>query len=296
MIRSRPVRVAVASLSLIVARAEAQQKVDVRQPVTRDVYVRVNGAFGALRIVAWAKDSLALIGTLPREARLDPAVPGGSSTPVRGAKFYIDGPATSTATASLELLVPAGATVWAKSGSAVIDVSGITGGLDLNIVGGSITVNGSPRELNIESMDGTVAVTGSPTWMRVKTATGDITVRGSCADAGVTTVGGAVVLRDGSYERTRIEAVTGNVTFAGLVSRAGTLLVDTHSGTIEMLLGKASVDVEATTIAGTIENLVSSRRPSPGRDGRGQDLALSLGTGDARVTLRSFKGTIRLAR
>ena len=37
---------------------------------------------------------------------------------------------------SLELFVPVGATVWAKSGSATIDVTGITGGLDLNIVGG----------------------------------------------------------------------------------------------------------------------------------------------------------------
>ena len=37
-------------------------------------------------------------------------------------------------------------------------VSDVTGGLDVNIVGGSITVRGSPRELRAESMDGAVTV------------------------------------------------------------------------------------------------------------------------------------------
>lgn len=285
---------AVASLAPLAVRAGAQQKVDIRQAVTRDVYVRVNGAFASLKVSGWSRDSLALTGTLPRDARIDPPGLGGSSAPMRGVKFYVEGPPNSAATGTLELMVPAGATVWAKSGSAAIDVSGITGGLDLNIVGGSIAVSGSPRELNIESMDGAVTVNGSPTWMRVKTATGDVTMSGSCTDAGVTTVGGTVILRDGSFERTRIEAVTGSVTFAGTIARAGTLTVDTHSGTIEMALAKRSVDLEATTIAGTIENRLNSRRPIPGREGRGQELNLTLGVGDARATLRSFKGTIRL--
>lgn len=272
----------------------AQQKIDVRQPVTRDVYVRLNGAFGSLRITGWARDTMALIGTLPREARLDPPPGSVSKSQVRGVKFYVEAPAATSASAALELFVPAGATVWAKSGSATIDVSGISGGLDLNIVGGSITVSGSPRELNIESMDGTVTVRGSPTWMRIKTATGDVTVNGSCTDAAVTTVGGAVVLRDGSYERTRLESVTGNVTFAGTVTRAGMLTIDTHSGAIDLLAGKASLDIEATTITGTIVNALTSRRPVPGREGRGQELTVNLGTGEARAILRSFRGGIRL--
>ena len=186
--------------------------------------------------------------------------------------------------------------MWAKSGSASIDVTGVLGGLDLNIVGGSVTVSGNPRELNIESMDGGVTVTGAPTWMRAKTATGDVTIKGSCTDLGVTSVSGTVTVRDGVFERARVETVTGNVTFGAGVGRAGTLLIDSHSGTIELLLGKASLDIEATTITGSITNSVSTRRPTPGREGRGEELTLSLGTGDARATLRSFKGNIRLAR
>ena len=286
---------AAALVSAAPVTAWAQQKVDVRRAVTRDVYVRLNGAFSSLKVIGWQKDSLVMTGSLPKESRFEPAM-GGGSAPVPGVKFYIEGPTTSNASGSLELYVPVGATVWAKSGSATIDVTGITGGLDLNIVGGSITVNGNPRELNIESMDGSVMVSGAPTWMRAKTASGDVTIRGSCTDLGVTTVSGTISVREGSFERTRLESVTGNVTFGAGVARAGSLLVDSHSGTIELQIGKASLDIDATTITGSITNNVSTRRPTPGREGRGEELTLSLGTGEARATLRSFKGNIRLTR
>jgi DUF4097 and DUF4098 domain-containing protein YvlB len=280
---------------LIATQAGAQQKVDVRRAVTRDVYVRLNGAFSSLKVTGWQKDSLVMTGVLPRESRFEPAM-GGGSAPVPGVKFYIEGAANTPVSGSLELFVPVGATVWAKSGSANIDVTGITGSLDLNIVGGSISVAGNPRELNIESMDGAVTVNGAPTWMRAKTASGDVTIRGSCTDLGITTVSGTITIRDGSFERSRVESVTGNVTFGAGVARAGTLLIDTHSGTIDVQIGKASLDIDATTITGRITNSVTTRRPTPGRDGRGEELALSLGTGEARATLRSFKGNIRLIR
>ena len=281
---------------LVAAPVAAQQKVDLRRAVTSNVYVRVNGAYASLRVVGWEKDSLVMTGSLPKGARFEPGIGSGSDGPIKGAKFYIEPPPQGGgATGTLELFVPVGATVWAKAGNARIDVSGINGSLDLNLVGGAITVSGTPRELNVESMDGSVDITGTPAWMRVKTATGDINVRGASPDAGFTTVGGNVVLRDGSYERIRVEAVTGNVTFAAVLGRAGSLTIDSHSGTIDMQLApKSSIDIDATTIAGTILNNVSARRPTPGRDGRGEELALALGVGDARATLRSFKGNIRL--
>ncbi|MBL8962419.1 MAG: hypothetical protein JNJ98_21330 [Gemmatimonadetes bacterium] len=274
--------------------AAAQQKVERRHHVTRDVYVRVNGAFASLRVTAWDRDSLLLTGDVPKGTRVDG---GASETPSKGVKYYLEGPAGAAATGKLELFVPSGATVWAKAANASMDVTGVTGGLDLNIVGGRIAVSGTPRELNVESMDGAVTITGTPGWMRVKTASGAIVVNGGSPDAGMTTVSGTITARGGDYERARIESVTGNVVFGGTLRRAGSLTIDSHSGTIDLALPvKASLDIEATTIAGSILNNVTSRRPTPGREGRGEELSLGLGIGDARATLRSFKGNIRLLR
>jgi hypothetical protein len=51
--------------------------------------------------------------------------------------------------------------------------------------------------------------------------------------------------------------------------------------------------VEATTVAAPIENNLTPQRPMP-RGESGRELALSLG-GDARLTVRSFKGAVTLS-
>jgi len=176
-----------------------------------------------------------------------------------------------------------------------IEVSGVTGGLDLNIVGGSVTVSSTPRELNIESMDGAVRVTGGAAWLRVKTATGDIDVRGGSEDAGLSTVSGTVRVSDGRYERGKFETVTGNVVYQGDVGYKGSLDLTTHSGRIELRLPpRPNLELDAATVTGTIENAVTSSRPIAGREGRGMELGFSSGTGDTRMVVRSFKGDVAL--
>jgi DUF4097 and DUF4098 domain-containing protein YvlB len=197
--------------------------------------------------------------------------------------------------ASLEVRVPTKARVWAKSGSADIDVSGVTGGLDLNIVGGSVTVQGTPRELNVESMDGDVRVQAGASWLRVKTATGNVDVRGGSEDAGVSTVSGTVRVSDGRYERGKLETVTGEVIYDGEVGNKGSVDITTHSGTIELRLpSRPNLELDAVTVTGTIENGVTSSRPIPGREGRGMELGFSSGNGDTRIVIRSFKGNVAL--
>jgi hypothetical protein len=67
----------------------------------------------------------------------------------------------------------------------------------------------------------------------------------------------------------------------------------THSGRVELRVPlRPDLELDATTVTGAIENTVTSRRPSPGREGRGMELAFSSGTGDTRVVVRSFKGTV----
>jgi hypothetical protein len=276
----------------------AQEKVDKRFAATPDISMRLNGGFGTLRIIGWDKDSVVLTGTLARGARIDGGF--GFNPPSRGGKFYIDAPNELAATSRLELRVPARATVWAKGGSAEIEATGVSGALDLNIVGGSVRVSGSPRQLTIESMDGNVTIDGSPEWLRVKTASGGIEMRGGSADVGLSTVSGTIRVSKasngtGTIERGRFEAVTGDILFASDPARAGSLSFDTHSGRIEIALSpKAGADIDALSVTGTIENGMSKREPAMGHEGRGQEIGLFFGDGAARLVVRSFKGVIAL--
>ena len=299
---------AVAALTASSATAGAQKGVadplkgGSRVPVERraamapDASIRLAGAISSLRIIGWDRDSLVVTGTVPAGAIFDGGVgsaPGGLS---RGAKFFVESKTDGyPGGAALEVHVPARARVWAKSGSADIEVTGVTGGLDLNIVGGSVTVSSAPRELNIESMDGNVRVLAGAAWLRVKTATGDVDVRGGSEDAGLSSVSGAIRVADGRYERGKLETVTGDIVYGGDIGYKGSVDLTTHSGRIELRLPpRPNLELDATTVTGTIQNAVTSSRPVAGREGRGMELGFSSGTGDTRVVVRSFKGNVEL--
>jgi hypothetical protein len=276
----------------------AQQKVDVRRGATPDISVRISGTFASLRIVGTTTDSLVVTGSLPPNSHLQTFAGGKGMDPILAAKIFVDAPNDQApAAGTLEMRVPARARVWVKAGTASLDATGVSGGLDLNIVGGSVRVAASPRELNVESMDGGVTIEGDPEWLRVKTAAGDIGYRGSSQDAGFTTVSGAIRAGPGRFDRARFESVTGPIEFTGDGVRGASLTFDSHSGTIVMRLDPAlGIDIDATSIAGTITNGITNKRPTPGRDQRGQILTLTLGQGEAHATIRTFKGAIQLLK
>jgi hypothetical protein len=83
----------------------------------------------------------------------------------------------------------------------------------------------------------------------------------------------------------------------GALARRASLDVDSHSGDVVLGLAPKLLDaeVELITVAGTIESSrVTARTPTAGREGRGQALSFTAGSGSARVLVRTFKGTIRL--
>ena len=289
-------RIALALLALTVAAPmAAQTKVDIRKSATPTVSVRLSGPFASLKIIGWELDSIALTGAVSAGNRLEGG-PLNATGPVQGMKFFIDAPDGAATANKLELRVPRNARVWIKGGSADIDCEAVTGGLDLNIVGGSVRVQGKPRELIVESMDGSIVVTGEMAYARLKTATGDITVNGRGEDLSLTSVSGTITVTSprGALERARFESVTGPINFTGSVVAGGDVRFDTHSGSIDLRLPvNAAVEIDAATMTGAIENQWNGRRAIAGREGRGMELGT--GSGSARIQIRSFKGNVRVS-
>lgn len=274
------------------------RRIEVRRLVTPTVSVRFSGSFATLRIVGWAHDSVVITGTVPADARFETGWAGSATERVAGMKGFLepaDQKGVTLPAGEIEMRVPERARVWSKAGSASIEVSGVRGGLDLAIVGGSIRVAGAPSELRVDAMDGAIEIVGTPQWLRAKSASGDILVRGGSEDAAISTVSGALRVGEGRYERLRLESVAGAVTFAGELARGAALDIDSHGGDVELLVSrKQGADYELSSIAGRVENRWGTPAPVMGREGRGMSLAFSAGGGGARVTVRSFKGTIRL--
>ena len=291
--RIHGIAVALVALAAGALPLHAQRKVFASYPATPDVSVRLFASVGTVQVIGWDKDSVTVSGTVASGSQV--AIGPPSTVAMRGIKMFVESPTEQAGReGSLVMRVPRGARVWLKTGSADVTVSEVTGGLDVNVVGGSITVHGNPRELRAESMDGAVTIDGTPAWMRVKTATGDIALRGG-EDIGASTISGTIDARGGESERVKLESTTGAIRFALGLTRGASVEMETHSGAIDVQLARKTYPaIEAATVTGAIENAWSKMPPAAGREGRGMTLSIPGDQISGRIELRSFKGKITL--
>lgn len=271
----------------------ADQRIDRRMAVDPDVSIRLHNMNGSVRIEAWNRDTLAISGTVSDGASNRFFI-GGSR---RAAKMGVEGPLElDQAPAHLYLRVPARAKVWVKSASASIVLTGLQGGVDAYSTSGNIRFEGEPDQLNLETMDGNIDVTAGGTWIRAKTASGTITIRGAGEDVGATTVSGSVNILGAGMRRTRVESVTGDLSFSGSLTRDGSLTMENHSGTIDILLPRDIVaDFDLSSYHGTIRNELRAYQPAAGRTGAEQVFGNG-GGGGADISVRTFKGNIVLRK
>lgn len=281
-----------AAILFVASPAIAQKKVERKLPLGMEGALRIVNMVGSVVVHGWDKDTVMVRGTLGAG---DNFFMGGGYT---GAKMFVESVNDrDPKPARLEVWVPARVRLWVKTATANIDVNGVDGGLDLYVVSGTIEVTGNPHELNAEAIDGDIHITGSPPWVRAKSASGTIVFQGASSDAAFSTVSGTVKVDGGVFERTKIETVTGNITFSGRLDRSGAFDFDTHSGTIDIAIPeKTAASFSVVTIAGSITNNLSKNSPIPGRFGRGVELTMDANGGGAKVSVRTFKGPVTLRR
>jgi hypothetical protein len=290
----------VAALSIFGTVARSQVKVERGLRLNADGSIRITNLVGSVRITGWDRDSVTLRGSLPKGDKL---FMGGGP---QAMKMFIEPVSDRNPQPSrLDVMVPARAKVWVKTATAEIDVSGVTGELDLYVVGGKIRVSGKPAELNAEAIDGDIEVNGKPGWLRAKSASGSVTLNGSSSDVSISTVSGGITVNSvpadggGKFERAKIETVTGPIRFNADIEKGAAINFDTHSGSMDIAIPRRTgADFEVASIAGTISNELNYARPVKGRYGRGSELMMMNSSGGARVTIRSFKGavTLRIAK
>jgi hypothetical protein len=283
-----------AAILLLSSPLLAQKKIERKLPLGMEGALRVVNMVGSVVVHGWAKDTVLVRGTL---AAGDSFFMGGGYT---GAKMFVESlNDRDPKPTRLEIWVPSRVRLWIKTATANIDVSDVAGGLDLYVVSGTIDVTGNPHELNAEAIDGDIHITGAPAWVRAKSATGAITLQGASPDAGLSTVSGPIKVDGGTglFERTKIETVTGNISFTGRLDRSGAFDFDSHSGSIDIAIPeKTGATFSVVTIAGGITNNLSRKTPIAGRFGRGAELTSEESGGGAKVSVRTFKGPVTLRR
>lgn len=284
--------VAIVAALAVPTLASAQKKLERRAALGMEGAIRISNMVGSVVVHGWNKDTVLVRGAL---APGDQLFMGGGYT---GTKMFVESAnERDPKPTRLEVWVPAKVRLWIKTATASIEVSGVEGGLDLYVVSGAIDVNGTPRELNAEAIDGDIHIAGSSPWIRAKSASGTVTFQGSSADGVFSTVSGAIRIGGGAYERLKVETVTGDIGFTGRLDRGGVFDFDSHSGAIDLAIpDKTEASFSVVSVAGKINNALSRTIPVSGRFGRGAELTMDSGGGGARVSVRTFKGSVTLRR
>jgi hypothetical protein len=285
-------RVIVAALVLAVASkpASAQGPADGRvlgaRHVSRSAAFKVWMPDGEMRMVAWDRDSLLVRG---RVARGDNFFIGGDSA---GMKFGVEHPGTdgSGGKSAIVVYLPRGARVSVKSVSANVDASGVSGWF--YSVSGSMRLSGAASSVEAESMTGSLDLDLTTPWLRARTGDGHLLLRGAAEDVDVSTVTGTLDVATTTVRRGQFGSVSGDIHYVGSPASGAIMEFSSHSGNVELSLpASASGVFSLTSISGAIENGLSTVRPTAAQP---HSMRLSLGRGGSQVTVRTFKGAIRL--
>lgn len=271
------------------AQLHGQGPVTQTVPAAPDVSLRVFNLAGSITISGWDKDSVRVTHVVPPAAGR--FFLGGAGTSL---KLGVEGTDKPDAPgASLEIHVPRRARVWVKSATARIDVDGVRGELDLASVSGGITTRNIAGVITAESMDGPLTISGDLSVLRLKSGDGAITIRGSASDLTVSTVSGAVsVQTTRELVSGRIESVTGRITFAGPVSPAGMLDLQTHAAPIVLALpASQSATLDVIAFSGKVLNGFAGARRSATP---GEPVRYTLLGGAAHIAVRSLKGGVSI--
>lgn len=275
--------------------AQAQQRVDTRQAVSPDSYLRIYmETEGTIRIAGWSKDTVSFSGTA--DAGL-PALEFGVTKQGAAAKGGIWDEGRSGGSVDLDVRVPGGATLWVKTTGASVEIEDVTGGVDVYTVTGNVKLAGSPRQLYAESMGGDVTISGTSASVRAKTGNGPITFRGAGEDVTLVTVGGKITVSGPRLRRGHFESVTGDLSFDGALEPGSSVGFQTHSGRVDVTLPRdAGADFVVTTIEGGLQ--VDFDVPeAEARDGaRGPEREFTIGDGGANVSIQTFDGSVAIRR
>jgi hypothetical protein len=241
---------------------------------------------GDVRMVAWDRDSLLVRG---RIARGDNFFFSGDST---GLKFGVEHPGSdgSGGKSAIVVYLPRAAHVSVKTVTAKLDAANVSGWF--YSVSGSMHLSGQASSIEAETMTGSLDLDVTTPWLRGRTGDGHLLLRGAPEDVDVSTVGGTLDIATMTVRRGQFASVSGDIHYAGAPVAGAIMEFSSHSGNVELMMPRTVSGVfSLTSITGAIENGLSSVRPVSSQP---HSLRVSLGRGGSQVTVRTYKGSIRL--
>ena len=254
----------------------AQTPVDQTKPVKPDGRVSVDNVSGTITVTGWDQASVHVKGTLgPNTEPLVFEVSDGTTRivvkPKRSARNSGDG--------VLVIQVPKQSRVEVDTVSADIHVKDILGAVDLHTVSGGVDASGISGDLGLESVSGTIQAEAGSRTLRCSSVSGNVRISGKLPS------------------RVEMESVSGGIGYDGGLGKGGELKAETVSGSIEIRLPAAiSAEFDVSTFSGAITSDLSAPLNLKKDGPVGKSATFRTGSGDGRVRVETFSGSVRFVK
>jgi hypothetical protein len=253
--------------------------------------LKIFGVAGSVRLVGWDRDSIVVTSRTRSPKFFFVGDPRGIKT--GDAQFSLGDTAHAGADPTpfnFVVYLPKQSRVAVRTTSADIDATDVSG--SFSTAAGAVQLRGTSADLDVQSIDGSIDVNASTPWLRATTGRGRLLVRGAVQDVDASTVDGELDVVTSAVMRGRFASVTGDIRYAGTPAVGAIFDFSNHSGAVDLALpSTVSGTFDLSSISGVVENGLAQARPAAGG---AHSLRLTFGHGDAQVTVRTFKGTVRL--
>jgi len=271
---------------------DAARGVDTTVAFDRRGVVNVSIPSGEIIVTGWDRDEVRV------HAKSDEA---GVRVGVSSSRITIElATARRGGDAHIEVSVPRGVRISARSQTGDISVRGTRGVVDAQSQSGDISIEDATDRVDVSSLSGDVSVSTVTGDVEAKSTSGDVSVsdvKGG-GDIEVETVSGEITVEKAAAKVFRGHSVSGDVTYDGTIDPQGRYELSAHSGEIHLGVPQ---DVGAQLSVSTWSGTVESDFPitlEPGEHGIGSSSAkrfnFKVGNGAARITLESFSGDITI--
>lgn len=247
--------------------------------------VVVEGVVGSLRIEAWDRGTVALVGpadggdvVLRREGDRVVVTPGVR----KGRERPLD----------VHLRVPAWAVLEVQGRTLDVRITGMSAEVAVSSVVGDIVARGTSGTLTLSTVEGSVEVRDARGWITARSRSDDVTLVGVEGTVVASTVSGDVRLVDVRASSVRAETLAGDLYFQGPLAAGGTYRFSVHAGDAEVVIpGDTGARVRVSTFDGELH---SDFPVTLRRYGGGGMFDFTLGNGGAVLEVQVFDGQIRL--
>jgi DUF4097 and DUF4098 domain-containing protein YvlB len=283
-------------IGLIGAAAANAEEIDQRMDAASDGTVEVSNVAGSVEVRGWSRNEVEVTGDLG--SRVEELIFERDDNNIL-IKVKVPRHSNGGISSDLYIKVPQRSSLIVDTVSADIDVADVEGEQSLQAVSGDVSTEARGEDIELGSVSGDVEVVGDNNAARSKlnTVSGDVDAENLSGEIQADSVSGDVTIVGGSFERSKVETVNGDIVLHSGFDSGGRMDIETVNGSVDVDFGgdvSARFDIE--TFNGSIRNCFGPESVRTSRYAPGRELKFTEGDGSGRVTIQTLNGSVRLCK